>query len=77
MNLICLVKKESDNRLDDLTKYVLGNIFELFGNDIKKNLHLVLSYSSFIKSKPKVLKVFEDKKEFNDILSEMIEPKYS
>ena len=35
--MLCLVKKESDNRLDDVNKYVIGKIFELFGKDIVKN----------------------------------------
>ena len=43
--MICLIKKESDNRLDATNMYVLGKVFSLFANDMKKNVHLIFTNS--------------------------------
>ncbi|CAL4067782.1 unnamed protein product, partial [Meganyctiphanes norvegica] len=42
---ICFLIKVTDTRLTHAQKYIINGLFSMFGNDIKNNLYVVVSYS--------------------------------
>ena len=44
INAVCFVTKASTNRLTDSQKYVFDSVLNLFGNDIKENFIIMITF---------------------------------
>ena len=59
IDAVCFVAKSSNNRLTDDQKYIMNNIFKIFGKDIAENVIPMLTFCN--KGKPNILDCLMDK----------------
>ena len=68
INAVCFVTKASTNRLTSSQKYVFDSVLNLFGNDIKENFVIMITFCDG--AEPQIVKALQsDESIFKDIIN--------